>query len=367
MTNVDEAVHFYQVQEGAAGTHLALRWNGRVRFTVPRNATARETCWKIFRPGQLEFPLRVMARLPRFSRAANCVETESLASIRAALAEDAGLSCCRNGAPGVWSKDTLLFLHKDSMEPAYIVKAGAGEAVSALLQNEAEWLGALRDHAPLQDHIPEFVVHCSRPELSFVAERPLRGKLEFEFGEPHAAFLRKFQERSRCMMPFKECKLYRNLRSRMGDLQGRLDDVWSTRLEVGLGRIEQSFAETPILSVDAHNDFTPWNIRIENGLARVFDWEYADHEQLPLFDALHFALMPMALKGESQSRIAQKIRTVLQSSPQWFRPESCSKAETQVLAYMMSLCTLYLWSDLEASKAHLALATYAATIDSLCQ
>jgi hypothetical protein len=363
---VDDVDRFYKTPDQHTGTHLALRWNGRVRFTVPRDAAGQKACWKLFHPGRLEFPLRAIARLPRLLGAVSCVEADNLALIREAIGNEAGLSCCRAGAPGPWSKDTILFLDNKTTEPVYVVKAGAGEAVDRLLQNDAKWLRVLRDLPALAGHVPNLVAHHSGSSLSFVAVTPLLGKLDYTFGELHVAFLRKFQDFSRQTMRLEESTLYLNLRSRLKDISGLLSESWSTRLDIGMRRIEQSLSGPPILLVAAHNDFTLWNIRVECGVARIFDWEYADYEQFPLFDPLHFALMPMALRRQSTARMVQCISQTLQMSQQRFGKELCYEAQTQVLAYLVNLCTLYLWSVHGASESHPVLDSYAAIIDHLC-
>jgi Phosphotransferase enzyme family len=364
---VDEVGLFYKAQGEPAGTHLALRWNERLRFFVPRYAAARQACWKTFHPGWLEFPLRAMARLPRLLGAVSCVEGERLASIREAIGKEAGLSCCRAGAQGPWSKDTILLLDKKTAEPLYIVKAGVGEAVDLLLGNEANWLRALRDQPALIDHIPELVAHLSGTYLSFVAETPLSGKFDYRFGELHIDFLRKLQECSRQTISLQESRLYNNLRSRLKNLRGLLSEAWSTRLDKAMRRIEQSLSRAPIVLVAAHNDFTPWNIRVERGIVRVFDWEYADYEQLPLFDPLHFALMPMALRRRPMAIIVRRMRQTLQLCEHWFGKESCRAAEIQLLAYCVNLCTLYLWADRGDCTLHPVVASYARLIDYICR
>jgi hypothetical protein len=94
------------------------------------------------------------------------------------------------------------------------------------------------------------------------------------------------------------------------NLSGLLTAAWSRRIEKAMLRIEQSLAGPPIPLVVAHNDFTGWNTRIERGVAKVFDWEYANDEQLPLFDPLHFALAPMALHGGPPARVIRNDRTL---------------------------------------------------------
>jgi hypothetical protein len=364
---VDEVGHFYRTQVQAEGTHLALRWNGRVRFTVSRESGGAQACWKVFSPGRIELPLRAMVRLPGLLGSVSCVESEKLALIREAVGDEAGLSCCRAGAPGPWSKDTILLLHKKTAEPLYIVKAGVGEAVDWLLRNEAYWLRTLRDRAPLIDHIPEIVAHRHGADLSFVAQTPLFGRFDRELGELHFAFLRKLQENSPHTMRLEESRLYRNLRSRLKDLSGLLSEAWSTRLENGLRRIEHTLSGKPILFVDAHNDFTPWNIRIERGVAKVFDWEYADSEQLPLFDPLHFALLPLALKSRPAVRMLQRMRETLQLCLRRLGDDMCREGETQALAYLLNLCILYLWSEGGETGLSPALQNYARMIDHICR
>ncbi len=338
-----------------------------MRYTVPREPAGQRACWKVFQPGRLGIPLRATACLPRLLGATTCVEGEQLETIREVIGKEAGLSCCRAGALGVWYKDTVLLLDKQTAEPLYIVKTGRGEAVDSLLRNEADWLRTLRDHPSLAEHIPEVVAHRPGADLCFLAQRALRGKRDSRFGEPHIAFLRKLQEYSRRTMRFEDSRLYGNLRSRLKDLSGLLPEAWSTRLDRAMRQIEQSLSGAPGMFVAAHNDFTPWNIRLERGVAQVFDWEYADYEQLPLFDPLHFALQPIALKGESPAGIIQAIHETLQRCRQNFEKDLCYAPETQALAYLVNLCTLYLWADKGKLNSNPTLLTHAHVIDYLCR
>ncbi len=363
---MDEAGRFYRVQDLSIGTHLVLRWTGRVRYNIPREAAAQRTCWKVFLPGRLQLPLRTMTRLPRLFGVVSCVENKQLGIIREVIGNAAGLSCCRAGAPGPWSKDTILLLNRITSEPEYVVKAGAGEAVDILLRNEASWLLTLRDQRTLVDHVPDFVAHRSGTYLSFVAQTPLLGNLDYSFGEPHITFLRKLQEFSHQTMRFEASRIYKNLRSRLNDLGGLLTEAWSIRLDKGMERIEQSLFGAPILLVASHNDFTLWNIRVERGLLRVFDWENADYEQLPLFDPLHFALMPMALKSMPKGKMVRQMRNMLQLCRQQLGPEACYKEHTQALAYLMNLCTLYLFAARGNVDSNPVLESYAQIIDYLC-
>lgn len=363
---MDEAGRFYRVSEPSSASHLALRWKGRTRFTVPRDARARQACWRLFQPGRMELLLRAMARLPWLFGAVSCVEGDRLALIRKAVGGEAGASCCRTGAPGPWSKDTILLLGH-SAEPLLIVKAGGGEAVDRLLRNEAEWLRLLRDLPQLAGHVPEMVAHQSGSDLSFVAQSVLPGQTSLELGEPHFNFLRKFQEASRRSLRYEESRLYLNFQARMKELDGLLTEAWQARIERAMRRIQESLSGGPILMTAAHNDFTPWNIRIQGGVARVFDWEYAEQEQLPLFDPLHFALMPMASMSRPVHMIIQRMDNTLLRSQQWTSREYCYKTQAQALAYLVNICTLFLSSVQGDYLSHFLLDSYAEIIDHLCK
>jgi hypothetical protein len=348
------------------GTHLALRWGGRDRYLVPREAAAQRECWRIFHPGWQELPLRAMALVQSLLGAESCGEDEKMVSIREALGKEAGVSCCRIGTPGPWSKDTILFLHKQTNEPIYIVKAGMGRAVGLLLQNEADWLRALRSQAALADHIPALIAHRAGADFSFVAESPLPGKPDHRLGELHFEFLRKFQEYSRRTIRYEESKLYQNLHARLKDLDGLLTEAWSIRIEKAMRRIDQSLSGRPLPFVATHNDFAPWNIRVEPGVARIFDWEYADDEQLPLFDPLHFVLMPMGLKRQPAAKIDQSMRETIALCRQQLGEEFCIEAHAQALAYMLSICTIYLQSVRGELRSHPLFDSYASIIDLMC-
>lgn len=323
-------------------------------------------CWKIFRPGRLGIPLRAEALLPRLLGVVSCVEAGTLASIREALGSEAGLSCCRTGTPGVWSKDTILFLDKKTVKPLHLVKAGMGEAVDLLLRNETYWLRTLRLQAPLAGHIPELIACRPGPDLSFVAQSVLSGNLEWRLGEPQFEFLRRLQEYSLKPMRYRDSILCQTLHSRLQDLSGLLPEAWSDRLEKAMRRIEESLSHSEVLLVTAHNDFAPWNIRVQRNVASVFDWEYAADEQLPLFDPLHYTLMPMALNREPLGKIIRTMNHTLQRCRQTLGEKICYQPEVQSLAYFVNLSTLFLWADRGKCTEHSVLVTYAEIIDQVC-
>jgi nucleoside-diphosphate-sugar epimerase len=49
MVIMRETGRFYKSASPRDGTHLSLRWNGRIRFTVPSEKPAQDACWTTFR------------------------------------------------------------------------------------------------------------------------------------------------------------------------------------------------------------------------------------------------------------------------------------------------------------------------------
>jgi hypothetical protein len=308
-----------------------------------------------------------MARLPRLLGSVSCAEADQMTLIRAAIGGEAGLSCCRAGAAGPWSKNTILILDQREAQPLYFVKAGAGAAVDSLLQNEADWLRRLRDDKSLAKHVPEIVAHRSGEDLCFVAQYPVSGNLEFSLGALQLEFLQKLQKYSLRQLRFEDSNLFHSISSRLADLEGHLSDVWSNRIKKAMRRITESFSDTAILLVAAHNDFTPWNIRLENGCAYVFDWEHAANEQLPLFDPLHFALLPLALRSRPIVKMVQSMHETFQLSKKWLGNDLCYQMQTQALAYLVNLCVLYLWAESGKPDSSPVLKSYERIIDYACR
>ena len=364
---MNEVSRLYRAQDQPIGTHLTLRWKGRVRYTVPREAAGQQACWSVFRPGKLGIPLRAMARLPRLFGSVSCTEGTEIASMRDAIGREAGLSCCRAGSEGSWTKDTVLLLDKKTVAPLYIVKTGAGKTIDSLLQNEANWLRKLRDQPSLADHIPDLIAHRSGEDRCFIAQSVLSGKFDMRLGDLQLDFLRKLQKFSLQSMRYEDSGLYRTLSSRLVDLNGLLPEAWSTRFEKAMRRIKESLPGSPVLLVAAHNDFTPWNIGLQHNLAYVFDWEFAADGQPPLFDPLHFALMPLGLWSRPTTKIVQRMYETLQLCQQRLGKELCYEAQTQALAYLVNLCTLYLRAVRGASDSNPLLQSYAPVIDHICR
>ena len=362
---MDEGSQLYRSQEESAASHLALYWKGRLRFTVPRDRAAQRTCWALFHPGALEVPLRGMARWPRLFGVNGCVEGLGIGRIRETAGCKSELSCCRAGAAGPWHKDTIVFLEENRSRPLYFVKSGAGAAVDSLLENEAHWLRTLRCETSLAGRVPELIAHRSGEDSCFLVQRPVDGNLEFWLGAPQLDFVRRLQQFSQKTLRYSDSTLCRNLTARFGQLNGRLSDHWTNRLERSIDKTAESFSAAPRRFVAAHNDFTPWNVRVANGVARAFDWEYAADECLPLFDPLHFVLLPMALARRPAESLLRKAQETAAICGRLLAARSNANAQAQLLAYLVNICALYLVSTSGKFETDPVIQSYAGLIDLL--
>ncbi len=357
--------HLYQDESAASATHLALHWRGRLRYVVPRNRRAQHAAWNFFHPGRARIVFEAMTRMPRLLGAAPCVESTALVTIRRAIGSQAALSCCNAGAGGVWSKYTVLLLDERTIDPLCFVKAGAGAAIGNLLRNEADWLSSLGNEPSLAGHIPTLIAHRSGQDLDFLVQSPLKGNSSSVLGQPHFEFLKKLQAYSPRTVRYQDSVLYRTLHARVSDLKGLLPAEWSERIAKAIRKIESSLAKSSALFVAAHNDFTPWNVLLVDGRACVFDWEFAAHEQLPLFDPLHFVLSPLALEGKPVDEILRALGETVRQCRLSLGEEPCSQPEIQALAYLLNLSTLYLWADRGKLNLQSTAAGYVGVIDRL--
>jgi hypothetical protein len=364
---VDDAGRLYIEPGAILGTHLALRWKGRVRYVIPRQAAGQRACWQLFHPGLLGIPLRMMAYMPRVFNSQSCREGDSIAYIRAIIGEPGSISACRAGSAGVWLKDTLLFMNHKTGDPSCIVKIGEEAAVGFLLENERNWLAMLSAQPTLAEHVPTLVAYDSTDTFCFVAQRPMTGSFEKQLGPPQFDFLRRLQDYSVRWVRYRDSRLSRTLHMRAESLSGRLPEEWGARINNALLHLERSFGEEPIPMVAAHNDFTPWNVRIRNGKACVFDWEFADHEQFPLFDPLHYILGPLAMHSRPAEELERKMLSTISQCEGWLGRDRCYQAESQALAYMLHLCNTYQWADGGTNNSHPSLVSYTPIIDRLLQ
>ncbi len=306
-----------------------------------------------------------MARFPRLGGAGGLVEGTRMAAIRQVLGQDAGTSSCRAGGGGVWSKLTLVFPSRSKDQRRYLVKAGAGAIDNRFLCNEAEWLRALRSHPQLAGQIPEMIAHQSGRDLCFLAQPAFPGDISFDIGAPHFDFLRKLHDYASCKKDFGDSALRRNLLQRINAVDGALPEAWSARLRNGIQKVDEALSGRPLLMTAAHNDFTGWNIRLLHGHAHVFDWEFAAHEQLALFDPLHFVLMPRALEAGPTGPFLKRISQVLSLCRRFLSAECCAMPEVQTLAYLLNVCTLHLRDDASVHRTDPAMHCYGDLIDHL--
>jgi hypothetical protein len=71
----------------------------------------------------------------------------------------------------------------------------------------------------------------------------------------------------------------------------------------------------------------------------------------------------MALRSRPKGEMLERIHETLQLGRQWLGKELCYAAETQALAYLMNVSTLYFWGARWHSISHPLFESYAHIID----
>lgn len=81
-----------------------------------------------------------------------------------------------------------------------------------------------------------------------------------------------------------------------------------------------------------HGDFTPWNLREQEGRISAFDWEYAELDGLPLWDELHHTLLVgHLLKRWTVEQAVQRLLELASSAPFGLPPQQVLALESLYL------------------------------------
>lgn len=178
------------------------------------------------------------------------------------------------GNPSPTRKMTLFLLDGSSVHA--VIKIPLTKAAVAAVAAEASTLQAM---SKLQPAIPQSLQYDSASGWSvqnWVQGSPSSRK----FTEQHRSFLLRLvapDSSTSLKAAFEKNSLIHEALS--------LPTADKQKLEVAIERLQDS-SVLPRTSV--HGDFTPWNIKITKGKLRIFDWESARLDSLPLFDICNF-------------------------------------------------------------------------------
>ena len=111
----------------------------------------------------------------------------------------------------------------------------------------------------------------------------------------HFSFLADLSLIDRNFVLFRNTSFFRELDQKLGSIPA--DTLLPTVTNAWHKILKEDFADWKVLCHRTHGDFTPWNIRKQEGRLFVYDWEESLPEGLALTDALHFVFRQAALVG----------------------------------------------------------------------
>ncbi len=204
----------------------------------------------------------------------------------------AGLRC--NVASGVPGRDqkSIVQLVDAGGEVVAFAKIAHNDATRSLVRAEARVLERL---AVLGIAAPSLVRFESAPHGTLLVQSALRGaRSPDRLGAAHASYLASIERATRRDVRLCELPSHRAALERLERLAPRAEREWMASMNELARELERLAGSRSLPVALAHGDFTPWNLVVEHGRARAFDWEHA-RELAPAGDALHFVLQQAIL------------------------------------------------------------------------
>lgn len=113
--------------------------------------------------------------------------------------------------------------------------------------------------------------------------------------DAHLNFLSKLSTIGRKVIPLRETPVWRDVEAMA---KASCSKALSHPIRIALDRVlSDKFANMPVVCHRTHGDFTPWNIKVNNGKLFVYDWEDSLSDGLALTDIFHFLYRQASLVG----------------------------------------------------------------------
>lgn len=230
------------------------------------------------------------------------------------------------------SKLSLAIL-SSSGEVLAFAKSGTDGTGRRLVTHEAEVLQALAARGRLDGRVPR-VLFAGEVDGSFVlVQSVLPGEAA------RAAIARKQRNflallRGGPLRAASETGFVRAIRVRAAALPDRHQHVRDV-----VDDLLPRLARLRVPATIVHGDFVPWNVRIQNGVASAFDWEYAHLDGLPLIDECNYMLVVGYLVHEWTIEEAwEHLREMARSAPLGF---ARSDVEALQLVHLVDLVSRF--------------------------
>jgi hypothetical protein len=216
------------------------------------------------------------------SRAALPIETV----LRGATGEREFALSLSPGTPGVFQKLTVQVMRPDGSILGYM-KLPMTEAADERLRHEATMVRNLYSYSELRPHIPRLIFAGLLEGRYVVFQSALDGKaVPPRYAPLHESFLERLHSCRSERRP--GLQLVEETGQKWNRIEGRMGRKWQ---ELGREALRIAARELDGREVSygiAHGDFAPWNMRMDDGDLRLFDWESASWNTPLLWDKFHF-------------------------------------------------------------------------------
>lgn len=208
--------------------------------------------------------------------------------IREAFALDGSFECAVfEGTPSVHKKATLQ-IFKGKKILGY-VKVSDNPDVCRLFLRERRILDTL--HASGIDDVPRILAVKSLPDgtgmLAQTTTKTGRSGTPHEWGPLMEQFIARLEDATGVEALFEQTELFADMQAAVDD--GRVvKDLLPERYKACFASACRRFEGRTLACCLTHNDFTPWNMYIQDGRLEVFDWEYASFCNPRGMDRCHF-------------------------------------------------------------------------------
>lgn len=210
--------------------------------------------------------------------------------IRNAFGLEGAFECAVfEGTPCVHKKATLQIFRGDTI--LGYVKISDNPDVFRLFQREQRILEAL--HASGIDEVPRITALTGRQGrawmLAQTTGKTLRSGTPHEWGPLMERFIARLEQASGVEAAFEQTELFADMQAVAEGgrtVRELVPERYKACFESACGRFQGRMLACCL----THNDFTPWNMYVQDGRLEVFDWEYASFCNPRGMDRCHFLI-----------------------------------------------------------------------------
>jgi hypothetical protein len=205
------------------------------------------------------------------------------------------LAAVASGVPGRLQKITLLLRPTNGL-PARYVKVSKTSDSAEQINREISALRVISELFPGRAFAPRLIdtgQHDVGPDrtVRYLVQEALDGarsgdRIEAE----HARFLSLLARRTLERRPLEALERYQSVVDLVGFIEARVDLEWTSAMRRLREQIEGFWQHRVVPCHLSHGDFTPWNLRVDRGELRAFDWEFCAPNRSALYDLFHFVV-----------------------------------------------------------------------------